>query len=142
MATVLYTPDILALAISLSDFPLDDRVPLRAVARSRSCGSTLELGLALDDMGKVNAVGLRCQACAIGQASAAIFAEGVSGRSRDQIVGVARDMVQWIEGHAAMPDWPGLDVLAPAREYPARHGAALLVWHAALKILSSDTTGD
>ena len=30
------------------------------------------------------------------------------------------------------PDWPGFDLLAPARDYPARHGAILLPFDAAI----------
>jgi NifU-like protein involved in Fe-S cluster formation len=34
-----------------------------------------------------------------------------------------------------MPDWPGIDLIAVARDYPARHGAIMLAWEAALSAL-------
>jgi len=38
---------------------------------------------------------------------------------------------------ATAPDWPDLALVAPARAYPARHGAMLLPWKAAAAALSS-----
>lgn len=136
-AAVLYTPEVLGLATSLAAYRLDDDLVLRADARSRSCGSTLTLGLALDEEGRVARVGLRSQACAIGQASAAIFAQAVQGRSRDQVVATAHAISSWLAGEGAQPDWPGLGVIAPARDYPGRHGALMLPWTAALQLLST-----
>ena len=43
----------------------------------------------------------------------------------------------WLAGEAHQPDWPGLAPIEPARAYPARHGAMLLPWKAALAALSS-----
>jgi hypothetical protein len=36
---------------------------------------------------------------------------------------------------APLPDWPGLSAIAAARSYPARHGAILLPWKAAMAAL-------
>jgi NifU-like protein involved in Fe-S cluster formation len=132
---VLYTPEVLGLATGLAAYRLDDTLPLRADARSRSCGSTLTLGLALDTDGKIARVGLRSQACAIGQASAAIFAQGAQGRSTDEIVATAHAVERWVSGEGDMPPWPGLDLIAAARDYPGRHGAIMLPWTAALQLL-------
>ena len=60
----LYTPELLGLAVALADYPLDAGLPYRGSARSRSCGSTLEAGLALDPQGRVQRLGLRVRACA------------------------------------------------------------------------------
>lgn len=134
-AAVLYTPEVLALATGLAAYPLDDDLPLRAEARSRSCGSTLALGLALDGHGRVARVGLRAQACAIGQASAAIFAQGAKGRCGEDIAETAELMTRWLAGEVDLPNWPGLSEIAAARDYPGRHGAVLLPWTAALQLL-------
>lgn len=134
--TVLYTPEVLGLATGLAAFPLGDAFVQRAEARSRSCGSTLTLGLELDEGERVAAVGLRSQACAIGQASAAIFAQGAEGRSREEIVEVARSVELWLRGKGALPAWPGLTTIAAARDFPGRHGALMLPWTAALQLLA------
>lgn len=139
-STVLYTPEVLALATGLAAFRLDDALTLRTEARSRSCGSTLTLGLLLDDQGRVARVGLRSQACAIGQASAAVFAQAAPGRSGEDIAATAHAVSRWLAGEGALPDWPSLDTIAAARDYPARHGALMLPWTAALQLLHTPVT--
>ena len=74
-AATLYSPAVLALATSLADWPWDETLPLQATVRSRSCGSTLSLSLATDAAGRIEQVGMKPHACAIGQASAAIIAD-------------------------------------------------------------------
>ncbi len=136
-AAKLYSIEVLTLATSLAQFPLRDDLPLRGQARSPACGSVLELGLECDAEGRITRIGLRAQACAIGQASAAIFAQAAKGCNADRIAEVLTEMQRWLAGEAAMPDWPGLAVIAPARDYPGRHGAMLLAWKAAHEALSS-----
>jgi NifU-like protein involved in Fe-S cluster formation len=136
-ATVLYTPEVLALTTVLAAYRLDDALVLRSEARSRSCGSTLTLGLALDAQDRVERVGVRSQACAIGQASAAIFAQAAVGRSTAEIAAAAHAVTRWLAGEGELPDWPGLSAIVAARDYPGRHGALLLPWRAALQLLSS-----
>lgn len=136
-AAVLYTPEVLALATSLSAWKWDEALPLQGDARSKSCGSAITLGLALDADGRIEHVGLRSQACAIGQAAAAIFAQGAVGRDANQVADAGDALVAWLAGNAPMPDWPGLSAIAPARDYPARHSAILLAWKAARDMLPS-----
>lgn len=133
----LYTPDVLELATSLADHGWDDGLPFRATARSRSCGSTIELGLSVDEQGRIEQVGLRSQACAIGQAAAAVFARGACGRTAADIHAALVAMKDWLTGDGPMPEWPGLGSIAPAMHYPARHGAILLAWQAADEALFS-----
>lgn len=133
--TVLYTPEILGLATGLAAYPWDGALPLTGEARSRSCGSTIALGLATDAQGAIERVAVRSQACAIGQAAAALFAAGASGLSGAQVRESRDALARWLAGEGAMPDWPGLSAIAPARDYPARHGAILLAWHTASDLL-------
>ena len=134
-AATLYTPEILALATSLATYPWDDAHALQASARSRSCGSTLTLGITTGIDNYVTAVGLKTQACAIGQAAAAIFAAGAPGRMLADIAGAGAAIAAWLSGGSALPEWPGLAAIAPARDYPGRHGAILLAWQAASDLL-------
>jgi len=79
-SATLYTREVLALATSLSQWPLDPGMPLSGAARSPTCGSAIALSLATDHAGAIAKIGLKAQACAIGQASAAIFAAAAAGR--------------------------------------------------------------
>jgi NifU-like protein involved in Fe-S cluster formation len=137
----LYSPELLGLATALAAFPLDDSLPHRAEARSRSCGSVIALGLALDARGQVARIGMRVSACAIGQASAALLAQGIAGRERAAISAAADGLAAWLAGEGALPDWPGIDALAPALGLPGRHGALLMPWKAACTALSSAAAG-
>ncbi|MCW1383380.1 iron-sulfur cluster assembly scaffold protein [Novosphingobium sp. KCTC 2891] len=136
-ARALYTPAMLSAAAGLAAFPWDEALPLRGEARSRSCGSSIVLGLSIDDMGRVAGIGIRPHACAVGQAAAHAFAGGATGRTRDNIAATRQALALWLSGEGTMPDWPGLGLLEPALDYPGRHPAILLAWDAALSALPS-----
>lgn len=135
-ATRLYSPALLGLATGLASFPLTGDLPLRAEARSRSCGSVIALGFALDEAGHIARIGMQVSACAIGQASAALLAQSAAGRDPGAVDAAADALELWLAGEGALPEWPGIDALAPAREHPGRHGALLLPWTAARTALS------
>lgn len=135
-ATTLYTPAVLALATGLAAFPLHDDLPFSASARAPVCGSAITVGLALDGAGQITALGMKVQACAIGQAAAALFARGAAQHSTADISAALTGLERWLGGAAPLPDWPGLDAIASAHAYPARHGAILLPWKAAVAALS------
>lgn len=133
----LYTPEVLGLATSLAAYPWDDSLPLAAERRSKSCGSMVRVALGTDAAGRIDRVALKCSACAIGQAAAAIFAAGAAGKDGHAVSAAERSIAAWLAGEGALPDWPGLEAIAAARAYPARHGAILLAWQAAKACLPS-----
>lgn len=136
MAQALYTPAILAAATGLAAFPYDAALPLHGAARSRSCGSSIALALATDGAGRIVRIGLKPHACAVGQAAAHVFADAAAGRTIDEIASTRAALAAWLAGAGDAPDWPGIDLLAPARAYPGRHAAVLLAWDAAIAALS------
>ncbi|WP_226635481.1 iron-sulfur cluster assembly scaffold protein [Novosphingobium profundi] len=136
-ATVLYTPDVLALAMDLAAYPLASDLPYVTEARSPTCGSQLKLGLDSGPDERIARVGISAQACAIGQASAAIFAKGAQGQSAAELTRARSEIRSWLSGEGPMPSWPGFDTLAAVPDYPGRHGAVLLAWDAAQEALSS-----
>ena len=133
----LYTPELLALTLRLAEYPWREDFSLTGDARSKSCGSTLAIALALDGEGRIAQLGIRARACAVGQASAAIFADAAIGRNRVEILAARDAMAAWLAGDGQLPEWPGISAIEPAHSYPARHGAMLLPWEAALAALSS-----
>lgn len=135
--TALYTPEVLSLATALADWPFDPTLPLQAESRSTACGSTVRLGLALDSDGRIARIGLGAQACAIGQAAAALFAKAATGRSADDVAAALSAIESWLGKGGALPDWPGFGAIERARHYPGRHGAILLAWRAARDALST-----
>lgn len=133
----LYTPELLALTLELAQWPAMENLPLHGEARAPTCGSTLALDLALGETGRIDTLGLRVRACAVGQAAAALFARHAKGCDLAGLQ-TGHDRIEaWLDGEAPLPDWPGLALLEPARQYPARHGAIMLPWKAAIATLSS-----
>lgn len=134
MSAPLYNRDILALAVATADFPLlaDAR---RASLRAPLCGSRIIVDVDAGDDGLVRGVGLHVEACALGQASAALLARHAAGRSVAELRAARDAIAGWFAGEGERPGWPGFDLLAPARDYPARHGAILLPFDAAVAAL-------
>lgn len=132
----LYSPELLALATGLAAYPLVQDLPRRAQERSRTCGSTIELGLELDGDGRIARLGMRVAACAVGQASAALFARSAIGRSVEDVASATARIEHWLGGGGDLPDWPGLGVLEPALALTSRHEALMLPWKAAMTVLS------
>lgn len=143
MAEILYTPAILALAVSLADHPLTDDLPHRAELRSQSCGSVVKVGLALNATGQVDCFGVHATACALGQASTAILAAHVAGQGRDELIAARDDLAAFLAGERPDPGhWPEIAQLASALPYPARHGSILLPWRATVAALDLSARTD
>lgn len=132
VAAALYSTDLLRLAVEAASHPRLNQPTASEEARAPLCGSRIALDLALDQSGRVASIGFDINACAVGQASAAILASAIQGQSVDALRRMADALALWLADTAApMPEWPRLIQLAEARSYPARHGAILLPWRAA-----------
>lgn len=133
----LYTPEMLAAAVELAGVPPIENGSHHGSARSPTCGSTLDMDLVLDDSGAIARVGMKVRACAVGQAAAAIFARHAAGRGANDIRRTVDSFTAWLHSDGPAPDWPDIDLIAPARDFRGRHGAMLLPWKAAMAALSS-----
>lgn len=135
----LYSPELLALAVELADYPFEPEAPGHGRARSRTCGSTIELSHRGE--GELSGTGLRVSACAVGQTAAAIFAAHAEGRTADDLRLTVEQLSDWLAGSGIEPDWPRIAALEPALPHPGRHEAILLPWRAGLDALSNVQTG-
>lgn len=132
-APALYSTELLALAIELADYPFDAAASAVGHARSRSCGSVIDLS---SSGGSLEDLGLRVSACAVGQASAAIFARESSGMDAAAVAAMVENLGEWLQDQAPSSILPRLELLEPARPHLGRHEAILLPWRAALDALS------
>jgi NifU-like protein involved in Fe-S cluster formation len=131
-AEPVYTLDILRLAASL---PLEAGVVEaqgRAEKRSATCGSVIATEVRLNE-GRLAAIGQRVQACAFGQASAALLQGFAPARSPVEIVAARVALRSWLGGTGEPP--AGFEVLGPARSKTGRHGAILLPFDALIAAL-------
>ena len=132
MSGPLYTRDILRLAASLGEPVTLARVDGAAERRSVTCGSRVSVSVALED-GRVAAVSQRVEACAFGQAAAALMVAQAVGRDAAEMRDALAAIERWLTGEdAAVTAWPGIAILHPARARVGRHGAILLPFQALL----------
>lgn len=132
MAETLYSLDILRLAAATARWPMPEDAQGRAERRSPTCGSRVAVGVLLDDAGRIEAIGFDISACALGQASAVLLASAATGRTCDDIRFASGALSDWLTGASGIPPaWPGIEALAAARDYPARHPSILLGFLAA-----------
>lgn len=135
MAPPLYTNAILRLATETLNWPRLDSADVTVEQRAPLCGSNLLLDLAFDMDGRIEAVGMRPQSCAMGQASATLFARHAIDRNAQDMNKAHAAIQNWLRSKNdpdGMPDWPDIELLAAARDYPARHGAIMLPFDAAV----------
>lgn len=133
----LYSQRILALA---ADMPMTDPLPAPdATTRTRAplCGSTIEVQITCAD-GRITGYSQSVHACALGQASAAIFGASVIGRDRAQVQALHDALAAMLKGGPVPPaPFGDYDVLTAARNYPNRHGSILLAPEATLAALDA-----
>ena len=136
MNAPLYTLEILRLAASLPEQVKLERVDGSAELRSPTCGSTVRTQVQLQD-GRIDALSQEVQACAFGQASAALVAQQAAGRTSDDVTLALDQLANWLAGKSEqLPDWPGIEALTPARSRQSRHGAILLPFRTLLSAMS------
>lgn len=131
MNAPLYNSQILRLAASI---PFQERLEAPAGTsekRSPICGSRVTVDIDMAE-GRVAAVGMLVRACALGQASAALMAAHVVGRTAAELAEARDELTAWLAGERAeLPEWPGLDLFVPALPHSARHPSIRLAFEAA-----------
>ena len=133
MDSGLYNRDVLRLASSLVAGERLENPDGVAESRSPVCGSRIHAEIAMAGDGTIAAVALRANACALGQASAAIVRAHAAGLDLQSIAEIRDAVEQALKQSAEMPTkWPELALLARARDYPSRHAAILLPYDALL----------
>lgn len=132
-----YSTEVLRLAADIPRLGRLEHPHASARKVSRLCGSSLDLDLCLDE-GKVSDLALEVQACALGQAAASVLAREAIGASPEEIRAGREALHAMLKQGTAMPEgrFAALGVLAPARDYPARHGSIMLAFDAACDALT------
>jgi len=127
----LYSAQLLKLAANL---PRSGRLPApdASVEKvSKLCGSRVTVDVTVAD-GRVRDFAQDVKACALGQASASILGANVVGASLAELE-LARDQFRaMLKQGATAPEgrFSDLSMLAPVKDYPARHASTLLAFEA------------
>lgn len=130
----LYNMDVLSLAASIKHAGRLDNPHGTARKVSKLCGSWVEVDVNIKD-GVVSEFAIRLQACALGQASAAILSENIIGASKVEIK-AARDALLGMLKNKGVPTkgrFAKLSLLKDVANYPARHTSTLLAFDAAVE---------
>jgi len=129
----LYSAKILTLAANMPRAGRLAAPDATAERTAKLCGSTIIVDVILDDAGHVADFAQDVRACALGQASAAVLGANVLGADLaeiEQARDALRDMLR-TQGPAPTGRFADLAVLAPVKDYPARHASTLLAFEAA-----------
>jgi len=141
MLGTLYSSDILTLSSTLKNEALDapDGTSRKL---SKLCGSWVEIDVNVDG-DVVRDVALRVQACALGQASAAILKDQIIGASLDDLVAARDGLRAMLKEDAAPPTgrFERLALLEGVRNYPARHQSTMLAFEAAVEAVEGSERG-
>jgi len=137
MLDALYNTDILTLSAGLKNERLSTP---DATSRkvSKLCGSWVEVDLNITG-GKVSELALRVQACALGQASAAILQKAIIGATLEELQHARDSLYDTLKNDGPSPKgrFKDLELLAGVSAYPARHTSTLLAFDAALEAMQS-----
>ncbi len=125
----LYTRDILRLAASIPGQRSFDDMGEADVVRSPTCGSRVAMRVVLDDDGKVTVIEQAVEACAFGQAAAALVGMHAIGTNYSNAATALANVERWLDGEGDEP-WPDLLLVDAARARRGRHGAILLPFRA------------
>jgi len=134
-----YTREILRLAASIPYLELFEEIDGGIELRSPTCGSRMRVAVELDWAGRVNRFRQAVEACAYGQATAALVGVHAMGRSAEEVALGLAELEAWLAGKGDLPTaWPGLEALAPALPRKGRHGAILLPFRALLAAIEEE----
>lgn len=142
VTSALYSRDILRLAASIPHERRLADAQASAERRAPICGSRVVVDVNADAEGRVAELGQEVQACALGQASAALMGKHAIGQPPEALAAARDALSGYLKGKRDDPgEWPGLDVFAEARRFPARHGAILLPFEAAAEAAAQAAAG-
>lgn len=133
-----YTREILRLAASIPYLEPFEELEGATEVRSKTCGSRIRMAVELDWADRIVRLRQAVEACAYGQAAAALIGGHAMGRSAEEVGEAKAELGAWLAGDGDVPSsWPGLEVLAPALPRKGRHGAILLPFRALLAAIEA-----
>lgn len=136
MSEPLYTRDILRLAASIPNIVTFSELTNGVEVRSPTCGSRLAMSVETNADGRVAVLRQAVEACAFGQAAAALVGKHAEGRNLAEAQSAVEGVKAWLSGTDGEP-WPGMALLEPARSRTGRHGAILLPFRALVAALEA-----
>lgn len=134
----LYNTEVLLLAANISHVGKLKKPDGTARKVSKLCGSWVEVDVKVGE-GIVTEFAIRLQACALGQASAAILAEDVLGASISELREAQDGLRAMLKQGADAPKgrFAKLSLLVDVANYPARHMSTMLAFDAVVEAVKN-----
>lgn len=131
MLDEVYNRRILELAGNIPRIGRLEAPQATSTKHSKLCGSTVTIDLAMDGE-TVSDFAHQVKACALGQASSSIMARHVVGSSAAELRALRDQVKAMLKENGAPPTgkWADIAVLAPVRDFKARHASTLLTFEA------------
>ena len=128
----LYSAQVLKLAANLPRSGRLARPDASAEKVSKLCGSRVVVDVALE-AGRVADFAQEVKACALGQAAAAVVGAHVIGATLEELEDARGRFRAMLKEGGPPPEgrFAELALLAPVKDYPARHTSTLLAFEAA-----------
>ena len=130
-----YTRDILRLAADIPHQHDFNSMADGVERRSRTCGSRVRVAVTVGAEGRVSELRQAVEACAYGQAAAALMGARAIGQSRAAAEADVEMLQLWLKGGDVPTDWPELAALEPALQRTSRHEAILLPFRALIEAI-------
>ena len=108
---------------------------------SKLCGSRVVVDVKVDG-DRVTDLAQDVKACALGQAAASVLGSQVIGASLSELEVARNQFRAMLKDGAPAPDgrFSDLAMLAPVKDYPARHASTLLAFEAVTEAVRTATT--
>lgn len=136
----LYNTDVLSLAADIAHVGQLEAPDATVRKVSKLCGSWVEVDVKVS-RSIVTDFAIRLQACALGQASAAILAKQAIGASKAELVEARDSLENMLKSGGEPPEgrFAALILLQEVANYPARHASTLLAFNAVVDAMESLT---
>lgn len=138
MIDQLYSREILRRTTQLMHVGRLTAPQARADRVAKLCGSTIHVELSMDG-DTVSDFAQEVQACALGQASAAILSQNILGARADEVFAARDGLRGLLKGQPA--DFPkrfeDFAILASVKDFPARHASTLLALEATSEAIAT-----
>ncbi|MDB5454272.1 MAG: nitrogen-fixing NifU domain protein [Caulobacteraceae bacterium] len=138
----LYSAKILTLAANMPRAGRLDAPDASSEKVSKLCGSRVTVDVVMDG-DRVADFAQDVQACALGQASAAVLGAGVIGATQAEIDEARAALYTMLKtgGPAPQGRFSDLAMLAPVKDYPPRHASTMLAFEAAAEAVRDAIAG-
>ena len=141
--TAVYNQSLITLSAAADIARRLEHPALSAHAISPICGSEVTIDLTLED-DRITGFGFDVEACALTKTVVAVMAKAIIGKTQKDVAAAGAALADMLAGKPALPqgDWAELKLLAPVKDYTARHNSIMLPFEAVEKAFRKKRISD